>query len=160
MKISTLSATLCLLLKNIKKNIYLTHVCEHHRSRESLLKRWKYKELSANTVAFISCWWVYVYSWWKLQCWLKASYIFIFSLGSLRYCDVYRYESCKCHSLPFFLTFFYYFTFPGFPFMSMIGHYKLMMAVKISVQVKVNKLKVHIIIESQVLMFTKKVLNQ
>ena len=31
---------------------------------------------------------------------------FIFSLGSLPYSDVYRRESGKCHTLPFFLTFF------------------------------------------------------
>ena len=32
--------------------------------------------------------------------------IFHLSLGYLRYCDVYRYESGRCHTLPFFLTFF------------------------------------------------------
>ena len=31
---------------------------------------------------------------------------FIFPPGSLRYGDVYRCESVKCHTLPFFLTFF------------------------------------------------------
>ena len=33
---------------------YLTHVCRHHWSRKPD-KKMKYKELSANTVAFISC---------------------------------------------------------------------------------------------------------
>jgi hypothetical protein len=31
---------------------------------------------------------------------------FIFSPGYLRYCDVYRLELGRCHSLPFFLTFY------------------------------------------------------
>jgi hypothetical protein len=34
---------------------YLTHVCRHHWSGKSPVKRGKYKELSANTVAFIRC---------------------------------------------------------------------------------------------------------
>ena len=37
------------------------------------------------------------------QCWLKAPYIFIFSLDALRYCHVNRRESGRCHA------FFYYF---------------------------------------------------
>ena len=51
-------------------NTYLTHVCRYSFSIER--SRWKHKdqELSANTVTFIS--WVYFYSWWKPQCWLKA----------------------------------------------------------------------------------------
>ena len=39
--------------KKVKKKE--THVCRHHSSRDSPVKRWKYEELSANTVAFISC---------------------------------------------------------------------------------------------------------
>ena len=46
----------------------------------------------------------------------ESSLYFIFSPGSLCYSDVYRRESGRCHTLPFFLTFFYHFTFPGFPF--------------------------------------------
>jgi hypothetical protein len=42
------------ILKRRKEcDIYLTHICRHHSSRDSLVKRWKCKELSANTVAFI-----------------------------------------------------------------------------------------------------------
>ena len=44
------------------------------------------------------------HSWWKSQYWLKALY-FIFSLSSLRFNDVYRHDSGRCHNLPF-LTFF------------------------------------------------------
>ena len=44
---------------------------------------------------------------------------FIFPLGSLRYADVYRHESGRCCTLPFFLTFFYHFTLPGFQFIWM-----------------------------------------
>jgi hypothetical protein len=36
----------------------------------------------------------------------ESSSYFIFSPGYLRYCDVYRCESVRCHTLPFFLTFF------------------------------------------------------
>ena len=37
----------------------------------------------------------------------KSSSYFIFSPGPLRYCDVYRRESGRCLTLPFFLTVFY-----------------------------------------------------
>ena len=56
----------------------------------------KIKELSASTVAFISC---RSRLGWKLL---------IFSLGSLCYADVYRHESGRCRTLPFFLTFLSY----------------------------------------------------
>ena len=46
----------------------------------------------------------------------QSSSHFIFSSGYLRYCEVYIHESGRCRTLPLFLTFFYYFTFPGFPF--------------------------------------------
>ena len=49
-------------------------------------------------------WRVYVYSWWKPQCWLKALY-FIFSVGSFRFCDFYRCELGRCCTFPFLLTF-------------------------------------------------------
>ena len=51
----------------------------------------------------LTLWSVYFYSWWKPQYWLKAP--FIFSPGSLCYNDVYRLESGRCRTLPFFLTF-------------------------------------------------------
>ena len=50
----------------------------------------------------LTLWSVYIYSWWKPQCSWK---LFIFSPGYLRYCDVYRCESGRCCTLPFFLTF-------------------------------------------------------
>ena len=46
----------------------------------------------------------------------------VFSLGSLCFSDVYRCESGRCHTLPFFLTLFYHFTFPSFPFILILQH--------------------------------------
>jgi hypothetical protein len=46
----------------------------------------------------------------------ESSIYFIFSLGSLPSRDVYRCESGRYHTFPFFLRYFYHFTFPGFPF--------------------------------------------
>ena len=46
----------------------------------------------------------------------ESSLYFIFSPGSLCSSDVYGHESGRCRTFPFFLTFFYHFTFPGFPF--------------------------------------------
>ena len=66
-----------------------------------------------STLAFISCrsrmkYWVSL----LLQL-MKATALaessFIFSPGSLQYADVYRRESGRCRTLPFFLTFFYYY---------------------------------------------------
>ena len=75
------------------------------------------KELSANSVAFISCRGVYFYSWWKS---LLAESSFVFSPGSLHYTDVYRHESGRCRTLPFLLSnLFYHFTFPDFSFILM-----------------------------------------
>ena len=88
---------------------YLTHICGHHRNRENPVKKIKYKiELSANT------------GFHQLQTQtlllIALSYINIFSLGSLRYGDVYKCKPGRYRTLPFFLIFFYHFTFPGFPF--------------------------------------------
>jgi hypothetical protein len=63
--------------------------------------KYEYKELSANCVAFMSCR--------RLQL-MKATVLaesplyFIFSPESLRSSDVYRRESGRCHTLPFFLS--------------------------------------------------------
>jgi hypothetical protein len=45
-----------MLKRREKYNIYVTHVCRHHHSGENPLKKINYKiELSASTMAFISC---------------------------------------------------------------------------------------------------------
>jgi len=84
-------------------------------------KLMKYQELSANTVAFVS-----------YRCGLctftatsianeshSVGWKFLifhqFLLGLFCYSDIYRFESGRCRSLPFF-NIFYYFPFPGFPF--------------------------------------------
>ena len=103
-------------LKREECDTYLIHIFRHRWSRENPAKR-SNMELSANN-AWLSSVVVYVYNWWKPQCWLKALYL-IFSPGSLHSSNVYRHESDRCRTLPFFLTFFYHFNFLGFPFILM-----------------------------------------
>ena len=43
-------------------------------------------------------------------------YVYLIFPGYFHYCDIYRRESGRCSTLPFSLTFFFYFTFPGFSF--------------------------------------------
>ena len=50
----------------------------------------------------------------------ESSLYFIFSPSSLCSSDVCRHESGRCHTFPFFLTIFYHFPFPGFPFMNLV----------------------------------------
>ena len=76
---------------------YLTQVCRHQHSIE------KIKELSVNTMAFISCRSRLYNSWWKSQCWLKAPLCFHQVFHAIQ---IYRPESGRCHTLPFFLTFY------------------------------------------------------
>ena len=49
---------------------------------------------------------VYFNSRWLSQCWLKAPDLFVFTLIFIRYADVYRHESGRCHSILPFLTYF------------------------------------------------------
>ena len=89
---------------------YLTHVCRHHWSKKSPVK---IDEISgAFSESTLS---VYIYSWWKPQCCLKAPDILsIFN-------KLFLLQRCLqtwvrwCRSFPF-LAFFYHFTFSGFPF--------------------------------------------
>ena len=82
-------------------NTYLTHVCRHHHKRLQLMKAPVLAERSILYFPF---------------------FIIIFSSGSLHYSDVYRGESGRCCTPPFFLTF-YHFTFPGFLFILIISFY-------------------------------------
>jgi len=82
-------------------NTYLTLICRHHWSRGCPVKRWNIRSFQPIDP-------VYICSWWKPQFWLKALY-FIFSQGSLYSSDVYRCESGKCCTLPFFLTFIFHY---------------------------------------------------
>ena len=50
--------------------------------------------------------WVYIYSWWKPQCWFKAPDISSIFKGFFCSSDVYTCESGTFRSLPFFLTIF------------------------------------------------------
>ena len=86
---------------NMIKHTYLTHVCRQSCSGEKI----KYEELSANTVTFISC----RHRLTKDSLGLPHPYFpfpFQRHLLTLCYKDVYRHESGRCCSLPFFLTFF------------------------------------------------------
>jgi len=75
-----------------------------------------YKELSANTVAFINCRHRLHLQLMKATVLIESFLYFIFSLGYLCYCYVYRCESGRCCTFSFFLKFFDHFTFLGFPF--------------------------------------------
>ena len=95
--------------------IYLTRICRHRWSGENLMKRYNI-ELTANTVAFISC---RLTKKKKSQCSIKALY-FIFSPSSFHSSDVYR---CKWSdkliikmykSYQLLLQFFTFFTGPCF----------------------------------------------
>ena len=47
---------------------------------------------------------------------------YLFTVIYWCYADVYSHESDRCHTLPFFLTyFFFYLTFPGFPFILILA---------------------------------------
>jgi len=76
---------------------YLTHTCRHPWSGEKI----KYIE---STLWFSSP--VDIMSTSTAdESHSVGSIYFIFSPGSLRSSNVYRYESGRCHTLPFFLTF-------------------------------------------------------
>ena len=60
----------------------------------------------------VTLWSVYFYSWWKLQCWLKAPLSFHRGVNAMQMStDL----SGRFRTLSF-LTYFYHVTFPGFPF--------------------------------------------
>ena len=65
---------------------------------------------------------VFLYSWWKLQCWLKAPEICLLSLWSVSSSDVYWHESGRCHSLSFILIFFLLFYLSRFSFCVNVSH--------------------------------------
>ena len=84
---------------------YLTHVCRHHSSGDSLEKRLNMGRL-VNTVAFMSCRHKKLHlQLIKATVLAESSLYFIFSPGYLHYCDAYRQGSGRCCSLSFFLTF-------------------------------------------------------
>ena len=56
------------------------------------------------------------FSWWRPQCGLKASNIYLHSSSSICSSDVYRQQSGWCRYLYSILTHFLALTFPGFPF--------------------------------------------
>ena len=74
-------------------NTYLTHMCRHHCSGDSPVKRW-------NISSFQPTLW--------LSSPVDVVYVLylIFLPGSLPYSDVYRRESGRYHTLYFFSTFF------------------------------------------------------
>ena len=97
-------------IKTLKKKgsvCHIPHVCRHQSSGDSPVKRWKYKKLSSV---------VDIRQLMKAAVLAKSSSYFIFSPGPLRYCDVYRRESGRCLTLPFFLTFFIISPFQVFSF--------------------------------------------
>ena len=108
---------------NYKKNIlkwrkesdtYQTHVCRHRWSRQITMQ-----ELSASTMAFISCRgrvYICVYSWWKPQCWLKAPKIYPLLSWSVCSSDAYRHKSGRCRSFSFILIYFLSFNLSRFSF--------------------------------------------
>ena len=97
-----------LVIRNILKwrkehDTYLTHICKHRWSRQIMMKVDTFPELSASTVAFISC---RGRVRWRLQCWLKAATIYLFSSWYVYFSDVYWQKLGRCRSLSFLLTYF------------------------------------------------------
>jgi hypothetical protein len=75
---------------------YLTQVCRHHYSGENPVKRLNIRESFQPTLQLM-----------EATVLAESSILyFIFSPGSLCFGDVYRCESGRCRTLPFFLTFF------------------------------------------------------
>ena len=100
-----------MLKRRKESDTYVDAVRRHRLSRQIMLKIGKILELSASIVTFISWRGRLLFSWWKPQCWLKAPVFDLFSSWS-----VYGQQPGRCRSPSFFLTYFYHFTFPGFPF--------------------------------------------
>ena len=65
--------------------------------------------------SYITYQWFFLFSWWRPQCRLKATSNH-FSSSSLDSSDVYCQLPGRRRSLSFCLTYFYHFTFTGFPF--------------------------------------------
>jgi hypothetical protein len=83
-------------------------------------RRWN-KELSANTVSFISC-----TSTADKSCSIDRKLLFhLLSLRSFSSSDVYRRESGRCHSLPFILKYFLLFYLSWFSFYHIQNHGQL-----------------------------------
>ena len=85
------------MLKRMEEcDTYLTDVCRYQHSIENPVKD---KGAFSQHCRFILLLQL-------LKATLLAESSFIFSPGSLHYADVYRRESGRCRTLPFFLTFF------------------------------------------------------
>ena len=52
-------------------------------------------------------WSVYIYSWWKSQCWLKALEIYPLSSWSVCFNEMYRHQSGRCHSISLISKYFF-----------------------------------------------------
>jgi hypothetical protein len=102
-----------MLKRREESDTYLTHVCRHLNSGDSLEKRLNMRSFQPSLWLSSA---VDVYKDWvslhlclqlmKATVLAESSSYLIFSPGYLRYWDVNRHESGRCHSLPFFLTFF------------------------------------------------------
>ena len=92
-----------ILKRREESNTYLFHVCRHRRSRQVMMKIADSTSTADESHS----------AGWKLQ-------FHQFSLWSVCSGDVYRHDTGRCRSLPFFLIYFYYFTFPGFHFILII----------------------------------------
>ena len=85
-----------------KFNTNLTHVCRDCWNGEKI----KYIEFLANTVAFISCRLCRHLQLMKATVWMKALYILSFHRVLSTPAMSTNVDSDRCHTLPFFLTFF------------------------------------------------------
>ena len=96
---------------------YLTHVCRHYSSGDSLEKRCDIKSfqptLWLSSVIDVD-WSVYGYSWWKPQCWLKTPYITSFLRAITA--TVMSTDVSQVGVALFRYFKIYHFTFPGFHF--------------------------------------------
>ena len=54
-----------------------------------------------------SCRHLHIITWWKQQCWLKPPSFYVFTVIYWHYADIFRHESGRCCTLPFFLTYFF-----------------------------------------------------
>ena len=100
----TLNLIKNILIRRKESDTYLATISRHRWSSWITMKRWNIVAFS-RTMAFIS-WRGRLFSWWRLQCRLKATIFYNFSSWSTNSKDVYWQLPGRCRSLSFLLIYF------------------------------------------------------
>ena len=107
------------LTRGERSDTYLTHVCRLLQSVECLEINRKKTGAFAQHCGFHQLWRA-IESWWKPQCWQKASVFFLFSQDTLYFAPVCRHQSGRYWSFLPYLVIVFVFTILGFLLMLLL----------------------------------------